>query len=59
SNLYLQNKIKEVMPEKVKLFIPEKNLCIDNGVMVAIMAYFLNKFKIEPERNRISVIPTA
>ncbi|MCX7916785.1 MAG: tRNA (adenosine(37)-N6)-threonylcarbamoyltransferase complex transferase subunit TsaD, partial [bacterium] len=47
SNLYLQNKIKEVMPEKVKLFIPEKNLCIDNGVMVAIMAYFLNKFKIE------------
>ncbi|MCM8786219.1 MAG: tRNA (adenosine(37)-N6)-threonylcarbamoyltransferase complex transferase subunit TsaD [Candidatus Omnitrophica bacterium] len=42
-NKYLQKRIKEVIPDNMKLYIPEKNLCLDNGVMVAAMTYFLHK----------------
>lgn len=57
-NLYLQKRIKEVIPDNIKLFIPEKELCLDNGVMVASMAYFLNINSIPPDQNIIKVIPT-
>ncbi|MGC8977009.1 MAG: tRNA (adenosine(37)-N6)-threonylcarbamoyltransferase complex transferase subunit TsaD [Candidatus Ratteibacteria bacterium] len=58
SNLYLQKRIKEAIGDNIKVFIPERNLCIDNGVMVATMAYFLYKNKIPPHTNKIEVIPT-
>jgi len=57
-NLYLQKRIKEVTPENIKLFIPEKDLCIDNGVMVASITYYLYKKGFPPSENKIKVIPT-
>ncbi|HOM27053.1 MAG TPA: tRNA (adenosine(37)-N6)-threonylcarbamoyltransferase complex transferase subunit TsaD [bacterium] len=58
SNSYLQKRIREVIPINIKVFIPEKNLCIDNGVMVACMAYFMNKDNKPKDINKINVIPT-
>ncbi len=57
-NSYLQKRIKEIIPPHVNLFIPEKDLCIDNGVMVAVMTYYLYKNNISPHETRIKVIPT-
>ncbi|MCM8819094.1 MAG: tRNA (adenosine(37)-N6)-threonylcarbamoyltransferase complex transferase subunit TsaD [Candidatus Omnitrophica bacterium] len=57
-NMYLQKRIKQVIPDNIKIFIPEKNLCLDNGVMVSVMAYFLFKNNILPDKNIIKVIPT-
>lgn len=57
-NTYLQKRIREIIPEKLKFFIPEKELCIDNGVMVAVLTYFLYKNGIKPDKNKIEVFPT-
>jgi N6-L-threonylcarbamoyladenine synthase len=58
SNLYIQRRIREIVPDKIKIHIPERNLCLDNGVMVAVMTYYLYKMGIKPHENRIKVIPT-
>lgn len=57
-NEYLRNRIKETIGENVKLFIPEKKLCLDNGGMVAILTSFLIKYGVKPSENKIEVIPT-
>jgi N6-L-threonylcarbamoyladenine synthase len=58
SNQYIQKRIKEILKDEVKVYIPERNLCLDNGVMVSIMSHYLYKFGISPHENRIKVIPT-
>jgi N6-L-threonylcarbamoyladenine synthase len=58
SNQYIQRRIREILKDEVKVYIPEKNLCLDNGVMVAVMSYYLNKYGIPADENRIKVIPT-
>ena len=58
SNLYIQRRIREILKDEVKVYIPEKNLCLDNGVMVAVMSHYLNKYGIPADENRIKVIPT-
>lgn len=58
-NNYLRKRIKEIFKdEKIKLFIPPKDLCIDNGAMVAILTKFLIKKGIPPSDLRIEVKPT-
>jgi len=58
SNQYIQRKIREILKDEVKVYIPERNLCLDNGVMVAVMSCYLNKYGIPGDENRIKVIPT-
>ncbi|MFN4227720.1 MAG: tRNA (adenosine(37)-N6)-threonylcarbamoyltransferase complex transferase subunit TsaD [Candidatus Ratteibacteria bacterium] len=58
-NKYLGKRIKEVIPDNIKLLIPERELCLDNGVMVAVMTYFLYKNNIPAHQNKITVIPTT
>ena len=58
SNQYIQRRIREILKDEVKVYIPEKNLCLDNGVMVAVMSYYLYKYGIPADENRIKVIPT-
>jgi len=58
-NEYIRGRIKEKIGEKIKLFIPEKKLCMDNGGMVAILTYFLIKYGVKPSENKIEVIPTV
>ena len=58
SNFYIQKRIREILPSYINLFIPEKNLCLDNGVMVAVMSYYLCKYSVSPHKNIIKVIPT-
>ena len=57
-NNYLRKKIEERIGKKVKIFFPEKKLCIDNGAMVSILTYFLVKYGVEPSENKIEVLPT-
>lgn len=57
-NKYLQRRIIENVPENIKVLIPEKNLCLDNGIMVACLSYFLYKFGVESDKKRIKVFPT-
>ncbi|MCM8832666.1 MAG: tRNA (adenosine(37)-N6)-threonylcarbamoyltransferase complex transferase subunit TsaD [Candidatus Omnitrophica bacterium] len=58
-NKYLQNRIKEIVPDNLKLLIPKEEFCLDNGVMVAAMVYFLYKNNIISNENKIVVIPTT
>ena len=58
-NEYIRGRIKEKTEGKIKLFIPEKKLCMDNGGMVAILTYFLIKYGVKPSENKIDVIPTV
>jgi N6-L-threonylcarbamoyladenine synthase len=58
SNQYIQRRIREILKDEVKVYIPERNLCLDNGVMVAVMSCYLNKYGIPADENRIKVIPT-
>jgi len=58
-NRYLQGRFEELMAEKgVRLFIPERKLCLDNGAMVAIMASFLVKDGVPPSERKVEVMPT-
>ena len=60
-NQYIVNKFKSLFKEKkVKLFVPPKKLCLDNGAMVAIMTHFLiaGKIKKPPQPLKIEVQPT-
>jgi len=57
-NEYIRNRIKKVIGENLKLFIPPKKLCLDNGGMVAILTSFLVKYGIKHSENRIEVVPT-
>ncbi len=57
-NEYLRNRIKKLVGGNLKLFIPSKKLCLDNGSMVAILTYYLIKYGVKPSENKIEVIPT-
>jgi len=58
-NGYIRNRFQVALEGKgVKLFIPDKKLCLDNGAMVAIMTHFLVQHKIHPSPLTIEVIPT-
>jgi len=57
-NEYIRKRIREQIGKDVKLFIPEKKLCMDNGCMVAIYTNYLIDYGIEPSENKIEVIPT-
>ncbi len=58
-NRYLRKRIEEIFKkEKIKFFIPPKNMCIDNGAMVAILTKFLIKKGIPPSDLKIEVQPT-
>lgn len=58
-NGYIRKRFQELSEKKgIKLFIPDKNLCLDNGAMVAIMTSFLVKYNIQPSPLTIQVVPT-
>lgn len=58
-NGYIRRRFQELsQKEGVKLFIPDKKLCLDNGAMVAIMTSFLVNHNIPPFPYSIEVIPT-
>jgi N6-L-threonylcarbamoyladenine synthase len=58
-NRYIRKRFQEILGEKkIKIFIPDEKLCMDNGVMIAITTSFLLQYGISPSSNTIEVIPT-
>lgn len=58
-NKYIRKRFQDVLDGKdVKLFIPDKKLCLDNGAMTAVMTSFLAEYGVKPSQNKIEVIPT-
>ncbi len=58
-NQYMRDKIREYFEKRgIRIFIPEKSLCMDNGAMIALFTYFLVKYKIPSSDYVINVIPT-
>ncbi|MCX8081784.1 MAG: tRNA (adenosine(37)-N6)-threonylcarbamoyltransferase complex transferase subunit TsaD [bacterium] len=58
-NGYIRKRFQEISEKKgIKLFIPDKKLCLDNGAMIAIMTSFLIKHGIKSSTLSIEVIPT-
>ncbi|MCM8821090.1 MAG: tRNA (adenosine(37)-N6)-threonylcarbamoyltransferase complex transferase subunit TsaD, partial [Candidatus Omnitrophica bacterium] len=58
-NGYIRKRFQELSDKKgIKLFIPDKKLCLDNGAMVAIMTSFLIKHGVSPSEKTIEVLPT-
>ncbi|MCL5674546.1 MAG: tRNA (adenosine(37)-N6)-threonylcarbamoyltransferase complex transferase subunit TsaD [Candidatus Omnitrophica bacterium] len=58
-NQYIRDRLREHFEKRnIKILIPEKNLCMDNGAMAGIFTYFLIKYKIPPSPYTIKVIPT-
>lgn len=58
-NIYIRERFRRLLSGAgVKLFIPDKKLCMDNGAMVAIMTSFLVKHHVKPSENTIDVLPT-
>ncbi|MCM8763935.1 MAG: tRNA (adenosine(37)-N6)-threonylcarbamoyltransferase complex transferase subunit TsaD [Candidatus Omnitrophica bacterium] len=58
-NNYVKKRIKEHLANrKVKAIIPAPDLCVDNGVMVAILTKYLILDGYKPQPYRIYVIPT-
>ncbi len=58
-NRYIRKRFQEMLEDKnVKIFIPNKKLCMDNGAMTAVMASYLAEYTIKPPPLSIEVIPT-
>ncbi|MCM8760200.1 MAG: tRNA (adenosine(37)-N6)-threonylcarbamoyltransferase complex transferase subunit TsaD [Candidatus Omnitrophica bacterium] len=58
-NGYIRKRFQKLSEHRgLKLFIPEKDLCLDNGAMVSIMTYFLIKHSITSSKYTIEVLPT-
>lgn len=58
-NKYIRKRVQDISNERdVKIFIPDKKLCMDNGVMTALMTSFLVKYNVPPSKKTIEVIPT-
>ncbi|MCM8777102.1 MAG: tRNA (adenosine(37)-N6)-threonylcarbamoyltransferase complex transferase subunit TsaD [Candidatus Omnitrophica bacterium] len=58
-NGYIRKRFQELSDKRgINLFIPDRNLCLDNGAMVAIMTSFLIRHSVSPSENIIEVIPT-
>ncbi len=58
-NAYIRERFRRIAADgRIKLFIPEGELCMDNGVMTAVMTHLLVKHGARPSENTIEVIPT-
>jgi len=58
-NKYLQDRFRQLAFEyNVRLFIPDRKLCMDNGAMVAVMTSLFMEKGILPSDKKITVIPT-
>ncbi|MGI6595945.1 MAG: tRNA (adenosine(37)-N6)-threonylcarbamoyltransferase complex transferase subunit TsaD [Candidatus Ratteibacteria bacterium] len=59
-NRYIKRRFLELSQKKgIKLSLPDKQFCLDNGAMVAIMTSFLVEQGIPPAPYDIQVIPTV
>ncbi len=57
-NGYIRKRFQDISQKKgIKLFIPDKKLCLDNGAMVSIMTAFLIKHNIPHSPLTIDVFP--
>ena len=59
-NQYIRDRLNEHFEKiNIKIFIPEKDSCMDNGAMIGIFTHFLIKYNISPSPYTIKVIPTG
>jgi N6-L-threonylcarbamoyladenine synthase len=58
-NHYLQRRLKKGLKDKnIRILVPDKKNCLDNGLMVAVMASYLAENNVPPSPREIEVTPT-